>query len=926
MGGRAMRPVKLTVSAFGPYAGCTELNLERLGKSGLYLISGATGAGKTTIFDAITYALYGEASGDNREPNMLRSKYAEPDTPTYVELIFECAGKQYSITRNPDYMRPSKKGKTYTLQKADAILVFPDGRIVTKIKDVTNAVEEIIGVDRSRFTQIAMIAQGDFLKLLFSTTENRKEILRDIFKTTPYQRLQRELIEQSGLLNAEHTKFKNSLQQYIKGVTYKEDSVINIELEKAKNGELSMAETIQLIETLIEEDKKESTVLNIKISDSDKKIDQINTRLGKAEEIEKTHLDLDSAKKALEKAEPYSKELLLKYEEKKKILPEIDKLSEAIITGKNNLVKYEELDNVKELIGVKTEELKQKENECRVWSTSLEQETVLLADAKKESETLKDAGIQKEKLQSQKKILDKKKEEINKLSNDHNVFLQLSRELEEAQKNYMTSIQEADLLKQSYDNKNRAFLGGQAGVLALNLNEGSKCPVCGSTSHPEPACLPPDSPSETEVDKAKTSWEKSQTYAVGLSIKAGEIKGQTDTKKADIIGRAPELIGNCKFEEISTVIAKTLEDINSMIVEIEQKLIISEANIKRVNELGALIPEIENKIKKLEESINHSKTDCATLRQDIKNQNIILEKLSKETELESREKAEEAIIELEKKQELLKQGLEYAQKEYTDCKAELDKLYGTVRGLNARLKDVEKIDIAKEKEIQSGLMTEKEGLKTKMVSVSSRLSKNEDALANINSDKDNFAKIEAKWAWVRALSDTANGRLGKKEKIQLETYIQMTYLDRVLARANTRFMKMSGGQYELKRCNEAENYRSQSGLEIEVIDHYNGTRRSVKTLSGGESFLASLSLALGLSDEIQMSAGGIRLETMFVDEGFGSLDEDVLKVAINSLYGLAEGNRLIGIISHVTELKERIEKQIVVKKDKTGGSKVEILC
>lgn len=249
-----------------------------------------------------------------------------------------------------------------------------------------------------------------------------------------------------------------------------------------------------------------------------------------------------------------------------------------------------------------------------------------------------------------------------------------------------------------------------------------------------------------------------------------------------------------------------------------------------------------------------------------------------------------------------------------------------MNALTAQLKDAEEIDVDTEKKRQTELTTEKADLTKAITVISSRLDRNGEALKNIRKGSGRLTEVETKWTWVKALSNTANGNIGGKEKIMLETYVQMTYFDRILARANTRFMIMSGGQYELKRRIEAENNRSQSGLELDVIDHYNGTERSVKTLSGGESFKASLSLALGLSDEIQSSAGGIRLDTMFVDEGFGSLDDESLQQAMRALYGLTEGNRLVGIISHVSELKEKIDKQIVVTKEKSGGSRAEIVC
>ena len=331
-------------------------------------------------------------------------------------------------------------------------------------------------------------------------------------------------------------------------------------------------------------------------------------------------------------------------------------------------------------------------------------------------------------------------------------------------------------------------------------------------------------------------------------------------------------------------------------------------------------------ITKAQTAAGTARTAIAALDSDIKNLTGIKQKLLKTLEFETKEKAEACITALSRKRDAIKQALKDAQEAYTSIRSEQDALRGTVDALTVRLKDAEQIDVEAETLRQSELYRDKTDLMQVIARTSSRLDRNTGALRSNRERLETLAKTEQKWTLVRALSNTANGTITGKEKIMLETYIQMFFLDRILLRANTRLMVMSGGQYELIRRTEAGNYRSQSGLELNVIDHYNGTERSVKTLSGGESFKASLSLALGLSDEIQSSAGGIKLDTMFVDEGFGSLDEESLAQAMRALYGLTEGNRLVGIISHVSELKDKIDRQIVVTKQKTGGSRAEIVC
>lgn len=921
-----MRPLKLTISAFGPYAGKAELELDKLGDRGLYLITGDTGAGKTTIFDAITFALYGEASGDNREAGMLRSKYADPDTPTFVELVFLNAGKEYRVTRNPEYERLSKRGGGLTLQKGDAEIVYPDGRVMTKSREVTNAVRDIIGIDRSQFTQIAMIAQGDFLRLLLAPTEDRKRIFRQIFKTGLYQIIQEKLKDESGQLSRECEKLKSSIQQYISGVTCQEDDVLCIELENSKNGRLLAADTAKLIEQIIQADKSELQRLGNSLSEIEKQIEQANTRLGKADEIGKARSGLAAAQEALSKTEPLLIEVTEAYEKEKLRQPESDALSEAITTERNKLSQYDELESLRRQLETAEKERDQKEADRTAWLSSLETMSSQLKAAKNELEFLKGAGVEKEKLLSQIKALHERQNNLGKLADDLNAYQKLMKERDAVRVQYLTAVQKANACQIEYSTKNKAFLDEQAGILASTLMKGDKCPVCGSADHPALATLSQIAPSEAELNTAKAAWEMEQTTAAELSVNAGKLNGLTESKKAAIESRASELLDACGIDALKDGINRACAELNVSLKEFDTRLKTEDAKINRRSEIDSLIPKLEASIKEMETLISGAHSAAASLSSDLKNLSDTMEKLLKALKFESKTKAEEAIATLEHNRSNLKKAFDIAQKDYTDCKSQIDSLNGTVKALTNQLKDAQEIDKEAETKRQSELTAEKENLLAKISRISSRLDRNTDALTNILERNGCLIEVETKWTWVKALSNTANGNISGKEKIMLETYIQMTYFDRILARANTRFMVMSGGQYELKRRMEAENNRSQSGLELDVIDHYNGSERSVKTLSGGESFKASLSLALGLSDEIQSSAGGIRLDTMFVDEGFGSLDEESLEQAMRALYGLTEGSRLVGIISHVSELKEKIDKQIIVTKEKSGGSRAIIVC
>ena len=341
-----MRPIKLTMSAFGPYAKKAELELDKLGKSGLYLITGDTGAGKTTIFDAITFALYGSASGDNREPSMFRSKYADTEIATEVELIFEYDGKTYKIKRNPEYDRPKSRGEGFTTQKAEAELIYPDGRVVTKTRDVDSAVRDIMGIDRDQFMQIAMLAQGEFLKLLNASTEERQKIFRQIFKTRLYQTLQERLKSESAALNDQREAANKSLEQFIGGIAVDEDDVLSIDVSKAKDGDLPVSETVELLETLIYHDSERETALSKEAAQIDKELEIINTNLGKLEAREKAGEAIEKAKSEKAIEEENNKRLKEALGAQKEKSPEIDKTVAECAAIEAELSQYDKLDEV----------------------------------------------------------------------------------------------------------------------------------------------------------------------------------------------------------------------------------------------------------------------------------------------------------------------------------------------------------------------------------------------------------------------------------------------------------------------------------------------------------------------------------------------------------------------------------------------------
>jgi len=1486
-----MRPVKLTMSAFGPYAGNTVIDFGALGGHGLYLITGDTGAGKTTIFDAIVYALYGEASGEVRRADMFRSKYARADVPTYVEYTFEYRGKQYTVKRNPEYQRPKGRGTGLTLQKADAELTYPDGRApVTKSRDVTRAVTELVGLDRKQFSQIAMIAQGDFQKLLFAGTEERSGIFRQIFKTDLYQRLQEQLKVQTKNQWKVYDELKRSVSQYMDGIVCGEETPSGAKLKELQKERFEgvVQEGLEALEALCAEDREALAGLDGQVERLDKAVQREDQLIGNIHKIKEQREELLKNQQLLEEQKPellqaseqcaQAREnarecapLALQIKEQQDNLELFDRVKrereelaaqeqvlaecglrrqtlterrqalEEALAAKRETLKVlsaageerERLENRKEtalrlremlcqrregleqeterLLGTEEslgrerrqeeslgaalveyqgriealadrdgmllaveemtgklqeragilekqeaewnrvkeavweaeaalEELSARETAFREAQERRRAERELLRDAgereavcrhrteeaeerlrtfreqrdaltsgkaslealekscgelriqalehrkelaarKEEWEKCKDADTRMLLCRQKEKELAQQRQAQEELRGELEVLGTRRKELWQAQQEYRKAVGEKELLGTAFRGLEQRFLDAQAGMLARGLEEGRRCPVCGSLHHPEPAKMPDAVPEKAELEKEKkrlaaaeakaerlsaraglllqrqeeqvqlldgmaekllpdgasagmdalperlaelerltdiaeeelcrtadgiekeirrkeeldellrkgeetqrglddSLQERLQEYAaakgsleeksrqwenflaelslpdavsqkteetenhLGQSLKqcraawkqaekdkqrlekleredaleekeqqavreqtarrqeqAADLKGQDkallkqlaeelekaadslaaacglpgmgepacterpmlpgagepacterpmlpgagkpacterpmlpgagepactewpmlpgagepadaqrlrkDTGKREqtagqiasmklsmqkysalleargsvlraqiaerkrleaeqkqkeealagsrerrialerqlegIAGRRMEKAGQlyeglcgavpefaAKYPESSRVSGETLEEqsvqtetaLSEKLRALDEALEENRGKLLQKQELEKRIPQDEAQAKSLSEGIQETEVLLTRQKAGCEARKERIDGLLKQLGTERREDVEERIRELEKRRSELENALKTAEQKLSDCSTRKERLEAAAETLKSQLAAAGEAGTLREEDVlerKDKLQQEKKALGEKRDQKKHALAANEEIWRKVKARQDEIVGVEKKYVWMKALSDTANGNLNGKRKIELETYIQMTYFDSILRRANLRLLGMSGGQYELKRDEEGDGRKEKAGLELSVIDHYNGTERSVKTLSGGEAFQASLSLALGLSDEIQSYAGGIRMDSMFVDEGFGSLDEEALHQAVKALAGLTEGSRLVGIISHVSELKEQIEKKIVVTKCRDGG-------
>lgn len=1091
----------MILSAFGPYAGQVTVDLEQLGRQGLYLITGDTGAGKTTLFDAITYALYGEPSGSNRDPSMFRSEYAQPDTPTFVELVFSYGGKTYTVRRNPEYKRPSKRGAGSVVQKADAELRLPDGRLVTKSREVTREINRIIGLDRSQFSQIAMIAQGDFLKLLLADTKSRQEIFREIFKTRFYMTFQDRVKERSAALQKACETARASVRQYIAGAICPVENPLSPQLQRAQAGELPFQDTEELLGQLIEQDQAEETCQQQLLDQLEAQLNEVSALLGKAETAQKTRQNLDTATKNRDALLPQVEQAQKALQQEQDKQPQRDAFSRELAALQAARSQYQELARKETALAALDQQIDGGEQAQARQQNDQQIQTRLLESRKQELAGLADVEAQRERLlreiaqtQDRQTVLQslasqaadcrQKRQEITALQAQRDELTQrqaaLSEDIQQknealeadrkrfqetqgltekqetlrqrqeraqekqkaiqslyqrledcnasrqalqaAQQRYQQARTREEQAELVYSHKNRAFLDAQAGLLAQSLEDGQPCPVCGALHHPQPAALAAEVPTEAELNAAKEALEEACQISRQYSIKAGQEKTALDEREKALLSQMEPLIPSPAPEQAAQQIQTASEEaalerkqLKQEQAELEQQItcrntleqkIASQQNAleersqqqnrlqEKRNTVELSQSSLRGQLEQMEQSLQtalslhltgYTLENAAegirlaleqtetTLRTQKEQRELLEQKLDHKQQL-SRElpQQEQALKELEKaiatqreklaadrsrrtemaeqiqalkarlpypeaaaalqrETELgdslkaLSEALDKADAQAAEYRSQLAAAEAAIQELQQLLESQPAIDVEAQRQRSQELSRRRAETAQLQKAVHARLTANRFALEKMQQQAADLEKTEKEYAWVKALSDTVNGTLTGQEKVTLETYIQTNFFDRILQRANLRLMVMSSGQYEFKRQHEAANNRSLSGLELNVLDYYSNSERSAKSLSGGESFMASLSLALGMADEVQSAAGGIQLDTMFVDEGFGSLDEEALQQAIRALSALTDGNRLVGIISHVAELKEKIDKQIVVTKDRVHGSQIKII-
>ena len=916
-----MRPLKIVMSAFGPYAGRAEVDMSLLGDSGLYLITGDTGAGKTTIFDAITFALYGEPSGGVREVDGLRSKYASPDTPTEVELVFENGGKTYRLVRNPAYMRPSKRGEGFTERKAEASLTMPDGSVIARRSDVDKKVCEILGINRVQFMQIAMIAQGDFMRLLNAGTEERQRIFRDIFRTADYRMLQDELRARLS----ECDRVRQSAAERLRAAVGRIERPAEGELS-AHEGEdgLSAEDAAELLDRIICFDEEQKSRLEERQAALAKALEEAKSELTAVRRCNRLREELSLARARRSDLQRGAEEAEKSRDALAAQSGEMEEVSRKIIELEGLIPTYAALNEQKQRRAGFAEEIAGEEKTLAEGKQKAAEVAARLEKNMAERERLEGAEAALVARREELKGIEDRLRRLKDISARMEGLESVNSSLAQARRRYEELDGRVREARGNYNSAYDGFLGNRAGVLASLLEEGRPCPVCGSVHHPSPARSSGDAVSEDELQALKLGYEKLSAQREEASVRAGELAALSRSRAEELSAAAVALGLPADISSLRAALGDGEADAQSRARSVRSDINRCSADAEKKKRTDAEISADRELAGQLAQSVSSSANSIAALGARLTACDENIASLSAGLPFADKSALDASIAGLKERRRAYDEQLEASSRTLSSRAAALSGVDGEIKSLAEQLSRGREGD---EGALSLTIAAAQEDIgrcEGELRETLSRLKLNTRTRAELEEARASLAAAEQKFSVMRSLSNTANGMVYGKEKIMLETYVQTFYFDRIIAKANLRFLRMSGGQYELMRRRSADNLRSQTGLELEVLDHYNGSVRSVKSLSGGESFKASLSLALGLSDVVQAAAGGIRLESMFVDEGFGSLDENSLNQAVDALISLAEGHRLVGIISHVSELKERIDRQIVVTKNKSGGSSVRV--
>lgn len=923
-----MKPLKLTISAFCSYAGVEVIDFSLFGKQGKFLITGKTGSGKTSIFDAITFALYGTASGETRNPDGLRSINANPSTETYVELLFEYGSKIYTVRRSPSYWRNSIRGGGLTLQDPVLTLTYPDGHVESGNRKVQNQIDSIMGISREQFTQIVLIAQGDFMKLLKADTSSRKDIFRKIFSTGKYKDVQDAFHRELTILEKKLSSLKTVLQVNLNNVDCKPDSKYSISLAQQKSNpdlaSLDMQNMLSLVQAIINEDEADVILMLQQQQGISDRLSFISKEIGAGEAMAKARETYSKAEAEYNSLKPSLDTLKQQLQQQEQNLPRIEALKETITRKNDALALYDACELLHKEYTKAIDNAAKLEKELRQAKQDAEVRAQRLDSAQKEYDSLAKIGelLQKQILEQQ--TVKEKMSKINLLGNELKSFETAKVNLNQARLKSERSLADFTAKSNEYQRVSDIFFRCQAGILAKDLREGEACPVCGSTQHPSKAAYTEDLSdiSEATVKETQKKMQLADEERRKDSEYSSVLNAEVNEKSANLQTKVKELLGDCELDSAIEIARKTWLSLKEQDKLYDQEITDLKQKQNKRSELEKMLPDLNKALATLKVEL------IPTIMANISSENAKAEAL--DSQLKEKRQAlsfdskELALKDLEHDKKVMNDMAslyDEAKKKYDATDSKLKQLSGVISGAEQSLKDAKEYDmdqLREQKKVQDEAMSQ---ITESLKSINIRLAANKTAYDNLNKETTSLEEDTEKYSCLSTLVSTVRGNLSGKEKIDLETFVQASCFNRILHHANIRLGNMSNGKYSLKRREGATKLNQQSGLELDVIDHFdNNAVRAATTLSGGESFLASLSLALGFSDEIQQSAGGIRIDSLFIDEGFGSLDPEARSAAVRTISQLAENNRLVAVISHVEDLESCFDKRILVTKDKNNVS------
>lgn len=869
-----MKPLSLTMSAFGPYAGVTQLDFGKLGSEGVFLITGDTGAGKTTIFDAISFALYGEASGgaERRAARSFRSDYAAAEAETYVEFFFEHRGREYRIKRAPEYERRKLRGEGTTKQAAYAEFECAEtGELITRIDAVNARVGELTGLSRSQFAQTVMIAQGDFLKILNAKSEDRKRLFQKLFDTEVFAGIQQRLKDMNGEC-AQAVERINALSE--------------AELARLKDDmDFARAKELRELRTDVRRMDKLPELLEERLRARRERLDAAMAAAAQGEQ----RAALLSAQ--LAEARHTNREL----DERDKLARELEKMNAS---GEATAAQEEKLTHARcaaRLAGA--EALLEKwtaESAENAAQLSAAEQALKKSEAAQEEWAARRASAEKELegAESLKDGLRRMAEAIPLLMNAAAGATALEAQREAAK----LCLEESRRRDAEYTAVKERFYASQAGLLAAELKEGQPCPVCGSTEHPAPACPAYEPATKEQLERADGERRRAEARVHAAAAEAAKRQAELEAAKGRL--EALGFTGGESAQELEGECARTRAEIQRREAAAKRARAESEAALAALSRAKAALENAEKRRADIEAALEAQQAEFAAG----------LSALG----FAGAEEYERA--------KMPARDMDVLDAQLRARRERLRSLTDRLEALTEKLTGAERAELEALEATAAAAQRASRAAGEAAAAMKSAAAADEEAIARIRELSARRAEAQRRWAVVKEVYDTVSGQVSRRVKISFETYVQQYYFKQVIAAANKRLTVLTDGMFVLRVKEEARNMRSQAGLDLDVLDRSTGLWRDVSTLSGGESFMASLALALGLADTVQSRSGGVRLDAMFIDEGFGTLDENSLRQAMELLTRLAGGRRLVGVISHMAELKERIDKKVVVTKTAAGSA------